>query len=121
MAAEQIDRARWATFFDNLTKSLIGKQAEVEVASLDLGDQIEAEWAPLIGITYDKHDDLIEVALAELDHQVRSPRQVFVDFGVGGIVAIAIDDGDGNRQIVRLKDPFALPAPSVAAAREAAQ
>ena len=121
MAAEQIDRARWAPFFDNVTKSLIGKQAEIEVASLDVGDQIQAEWAPLIGITYDKKDDLIEIALEELDHLIRSPREVFVDHGVGGIVAIAIGDGDGNRQIVRLKDPLSLPAPGVAASHEAAR
>jgi hypothetical protein len=121
MAAEQIERARWAPFFDNVTKSLIGKQAEIEVASLDLGDQIEAEWALLIGITYDNKDDLIEIALEELDHLIRSPRDVFVDFGVGGLVTIAIDDRDGNRQIVRLKDPLALPAPSVTASHEAAR
>lgn len=120
MAAEQIDRARWAPFFDTLTKSLVGKKAEIEVASLDVGDQIEAEWVPLIGITYDESDDLIEIALEELDHLIRGPRGIFVDYGVGGLVAIAIDDGDGNRQIVRLKDSLALPTPSVAAARETA-
>jgi hypothetical protein len=121
MAAEQIERTQWARFFDNLTKTPIGKQAEIEVASLDLGDQIEAEWAPLIGITYDKKDDLIEIQLEALDHLIRSPRGLFVDYGVGGIVAISIDDGDGNRQIVKLKDPLSLPAPDVAASGEAAQ
>jgi hypothetical protein len=114
MDAEQIDRARWAPFFDNLTTGLMGKQAEIEVESLDLGDQIEAEWAPLIGITYDEKDDLIEVALDDLDHMIRSPRAVFIDVGVGGLVAIAIEDGDGNRQIVKLKDPLALPGPATA-------
>jgi hypothetical protein len=121
MAAEQIERIRWGPFFDNVTKSLMGKQAEIEVVSLDLGDQIEAEWAPLIGLTYDKKDDQIEIALKELDHLIRSPRDVFVDFGFGGIVAIAIDDRDGNRQIVRLKDPLALPAPGATASRAGAR
>ena len=120
MTAEQIDRSRWAPFFDNLTKNLIGKQAEIEIASLDVGDQVEAEWVPLIGITYDENDDLIEIALEELDHLIRRPREIFVDYGAGGLVAIAIDDGDGNRQIVKLKDSLALPTPSVAAPREAA-
>ncbi len=120
MAAEKIDRARWADFFDNLTKSLIGKQAEIEVTSLDLGDQIEAEWVPLIGITYDEKDDLIEIALEELDHLIRRPREILVDYGSGGLVAVAIDDWDGNRQIVKLKDPLALPAPNTAASRETA-
>lgn len=113
MAATEIDRSNWAPFLDTVTNSLIGKQAEIEVVSLDLGDQIEAEWTPLIGITYDRKDDLIEIALDELDHLVRSPRQLFVDYAVGGIVAaIEIIDGDGNRQIVKFKDPLALPAPT---------
>ena len=111
--AEQIDRAQWAPFLDAITNSLIGKQAEIEVVSLDLGDQIEAEWAPLIGITYDHKDDLIEVALEELDHMVRSPRELFIDYGIGDVVAaIEIVDADGTRQIVKFKDPLALPAPA---------
>ena len=42
------------------------RRAEIEVASLDLGDQIEAEWLPLLGITYDDKDDVLEIALEEL-------------------------------------------------------
>jgi hypothetical protein len=121
MPAEQIERTRWTAFLDTLTTTLIGKEAEVEVAALDLGDQIEAEWVPLIGITYDEKDDLVEVALEQLDHLIRSPRAIYVDEGVGGIVAIAIDDSDGRRHIVKLKDPLALPPPSVAASSGAAR
>ena len=118
MAATEIDRSRWAPFLDTVTNSLIGKRAEIEVVSLDLGDQIQAEWTPLIGITYDRKNDLIEIALDELDHMVRSPRQLFVDYAVGDIVAaIEIVDGEGNRQIVKFRDPLALPAPSVAESR----
>ena len=106
MAATEIDRSSWGPFLDTVTNSLMGKQAEIEVVSLDLGDQIEAEWTTLIGITYDRKDDLIEIALEELDHMVRSPRQLFVDYG------IEIVDGDGNRHIVKFKDPLALPAPA---------
>ena len=121
MAAEQIERERWTEFFDNLTRILVGKQAEIEVAALDLGDQIAAQWAPLIGITYDEKDNLIEIALDELDHLIRSPRTIFVDEGVGGILAIAVDDCDGQRQIVRLKDALALPSPEVTDSRAGAR
>ena len=121
MAAEQVERTRWSAFLNNLTNILVGKQAEIEVAALDLGDQIEAEWAPLIGITYDEKDDLIEVALEPLDHLIRSPRAIFVDEGVGGIVSLAIDDGDEHRHIVKLKDPLALPAPETTASNAAAR
>ena len=115
MAAEQIDRTRWSAFLDGLTETLVGKQAEIEVAALDLGDQIEVEWAPLIGITYDKKNNVIEIALEQLDHLIRSPRAIFMDEAVGGIVALAIDDSDEHRHIVKLKDPLALAPPSTAA------
>jgi hypothetical protein len=121
MAAEQIERARWGTFLDTLTRTLVGKQAEIEVAALDLGDQIAAEWAPLIGITYDKKGDLIEIALEQLDHLIRSPRSIFVDQDAEGIVAIAIDDGGGRHHIVRLKNPLALPAPATTASQAGAR
>ena len=121
MAAQQIERETWDAFFDNLTRTLVGKQAEIEVASLDLGDQIQAEWAPLIGITYDEKDDLIEIALEQLDHMIRSPRAVFVDEGVGGLASIAIEDSGGHRHIVRLKDPLALPAPAASASAAGAR
>jgi Family of unknown function (DUF5335) len=63
-----------AHVFDRLSKTLQGKQAEIEVASLSLGDQVEAEWLLLHGITYDPNDDLVEVVLERLDHMIRKPR-----------------------------------------------
>ena len=84
MAAEQIEGTRGAPFFDNLTETLVGEQAEIEGASLDLGDQTEAEWAPLIGITYNKKSDLIEIQLEDLAHLIRSPRGIFRDYASAG-------------------------------------
>ena len=120
--AAQIDRAQWAPLLEGITNSLIGKRAEIEVVSLNLGDQIEAEWSPLIGITYDPKDDLIEIALDEVDHMIRSPRELFIDYAVGDVVAaIEIVDADGNRQIVKFRDPLALPAPAPARDSAAAE
>jgi hypothetical protein len=121
MAAVQIDRSRWSAIFDSLTRFLVGNEAEIEVASLDLGDQVETDWTPLIGIAYDEKSNLIEIALDELDHLIRSPREVFVDEGVSGLVAIEIVDSDGNRHIVKLKEPLALPAPKSPASATAGQ
>ena len=111
MTANQVDKSRWKAFFDMLTGTVVGKRAEVEVASLDLGDQIEAEWLPLIGIVYDPKDDLIEVTLDGLDHMIPEPREVYVDFNVGGLISLEVIDQAGVHQIVKLKDPIALPAP----------
>ena len=120
MSVQQVDKSGWTIFFDTFTRTLVGKRAEIEVASLDIGDQIEAEWAPLIGITYDPKDDLIEVALEGLDHLIQRPCHVYVDYDVGGLIGLEIVDADDTRQIVKLKDPLKLPAPDRATASGAA-
>jgi hypothetical protein len=98
-----------------MSKALMGKWAEIEVATLDLGDQITAEWIPLIGITYDSKDDLFDVALSRYDHLIYHPRRVVVDEKDGALASVAIVDAEGATQIVKMKTPLALPAPSAAA------
>lgn len=121
MSVNQVDRNRWKAFFEMLNGNFVGKCAEVEVASLELGDQIEAEWLPLIGIVYDPKDDLIEVTLEGLDHMILEPREVYVDFDVGGLIGLEVVDRAGARQIVKLKDPIALPAPEPASSTAGAR
>jgi hypothetical protein len=112
MSVHRVAKNNWKAFFDTMTGTLAGKRAEVEVASLDLGDQIEAEWSPLVGIVYDPKNDLIEVALESIDHLILGPREIYVDFHVGGLIGLEVIDADDARQIIKLKDPLALPAPA---------
>src|SRR5580765_4427910 len=97
-----IPQEQWRTFFDRMSKALLGKWAEIEVASLDLGDQIVAEWVPLLGITYDSRDDLLDVALDRSNHLIRSPREIIVEESEAGLKGVAVVDKDGTRQIVKL-------------------
>jgi len=104
-----VPQAEWRPFFDRMSKALLGKWAEIEVASLDLGDQIIAEWIPLLGITYDTKDDLLDVALDRSNHLIRHPRDIVVEETPTGLVSVAVVDAEGARQIVRLKEPLMLP------------
>src|SRR5262245_65766922 len=97
-----IPKSEWRSFFDRMSKALLGKWAEIEVAELDLGDQIVAEWIPLLGVTYDSQDDLLDVALDRLDHLIRRPREIIVDESPDGLAGIAIVDAEGARQVVKL-------------------
>lgn len=63
MINRKLDKTEWQPFFNFLSKQLEGMRTEIEVASLAIGDQIEAEWLPLIGIVYDPKDNIAEVAL----------------------------------------------------------
>src|SRR3977135_3472863 len=104
MTTRKLDKKQWRPFFDGVSKLLQGKQAEIEVASLSLGAQVEAEWLPLLGIAYDPKDDLVEIALEGLDHMIPRPREIYVEDGPGVIESLEIIDSDGRRQIVKLRD-----------------
>jgi Family of unknown function (DUF5335) len=112
MAAQKIEQREWQTFFDTTSKGLLGMRAEIEVASLALGDQIEAEWLPLLGIAYDPKDDVLEIALDGLDHLIHKPRELYADSGAGGLLSFEVIDADGVAQIIMLREPLMLPAPS---------
>jgi hypothetical protein len=112
MTIRKLEKSKWRLFFDGISKLLEGKRAEIEVASLALGDQIEAEWLPLLGLAYDPKDDLFEVTLDGVDHMIRKPREIYLDDDVGGLMSIEIVDAEGTRQIVKLRDPLMLPAPA---------
>jgi hypothetical protein len=111
-----VPQSEWRPFFDRMSKGLLGKWAEIEVASLDLGDQIVADWVPMLGITYDSRDDLLDVALDRANHLIRHPREILVEEAPAGLASVAVIDQDGARQVVRLKDPLMLPPAGVSTA-----
>jgi len=111
MAAQKIDKSKWQAFFDRLSRGLVGMRAEIEVASLALGDQIEAEWLPLMGITYDSKNDVLEIALEGLDHLIKHPKEVWADAGIGALLNFEVIDGEGVSQIIQLREPLMLPSP----------
>ncbi len=115
MATRQLDRSEWKAYFDRVSKALGAKLVEIEVASLDIGDQVEGEWIPFMGITYDHKNDVVEVALEGVDHLVRRPQAVYVDEDAAeGLRSLEIVDGDGRKHLLTLKTPLALPAPEPA-------
>src|SRR3954468_23685598 len=103
-----LPRSEWKVFFERMSKALLGKWAEIEVASLHLGDQIVAEWVPMLGITYDSRDDLLDVALDRSNHLIRHPREILVEESTAGLASVAVIDEDGALQVVRLKEPLML-------------
>jgi Family of unknown function (DUF5335) len=111
MTVRKLEKADWHPFFDHLSKLLTGRRAEIEVASLRLGNQVEAEWLPLLGLVYDQKEDVLEVALDGLDHLIRKPREIYIEEGEGLVSSVAAVDADGIHQIIRLKEPLMLPPP----------
>ena len=78
---------------------------------LDLNRTV-AGLLPLLGIVYDPKNDIIEIALENLDHMIRKPREVFVEQSELGLTSLKATDGDGRQHIVQLREPLLLPQPA---------
>lgn len=115
MTIRRLERSEWSGYCIRASRVLLGKQAKVEVASLQIGFQLEVHRVPLLGISYDPKSDIIELLIGELDHLIRGPQEFYVDDELFGTVTLQIVDGEGVRQIVTLCDPLMLPPPSAPA------
>lgn len=114
MPTRKVDKAQWRDFLDAVTQELVGAQAEVEVAGLALGSQIEVKWLGLFGFNYDPRADAIEIALDGVDRIIQTPRELWVDVSAKGLVTLEIVGADEVRQIVRLREPLLLAPPQPA-------
>jgi hypothetical protein len=110
MTVRKLDKKEWQTYFDRISRGLEAEEAEIEVMSLALGDQVEAEWLPLLGITYEPRSDMLEVVLDGLDHMIAKPHEIYVDEQPRGLASIEIVGAEGVRQVVKLRDKLLLPA-----------
>ncbi|MDH3690510.1 MAG: DUF5335 domain-containing protein [Gammaproteobacteria bacterium] len=109
MATRQLSRTEWQSYFDGVARAQQGKQVEIEVAGLSVGHQIEAEWLPLNGLTYEPKEDMLEVSTESIDHLIHHPKQISVEEDIEGLRSVEIIDQDDNHQIIKLRAPLALP------------
>ncbi|HEY7394179.1 MAG TPA: DUF5335 family protein [Gemmatimonadaceae bacterium] len=78
--------------------------ADVEVVSRDLGDQVAADGAHLIGISYDPRARSVEVELETGDMRSISPKEVWaIEDDDGFVRAIEIVRDDDSKEIVRVR------------------
>jgi hypothetical protein len=106
-----IKKSEWKTYGDRVTRGLVGRRTEIEVDSPKLGAQVQAEWVPLFGVAYDPKDDLFEVAMEGIDHLIPRPKELYAEEGAYGLELLAVVDADGDRHLVRFRDPLMLPPP----------
>ncbi|MDE1895967.1 MAG: DUF5335 family protein [Rhodospirillales bacterium] len=110
MSTEQLGKASWALYFDQLSKALKSVRAEVRVSSLKLGSQVEAKGQRLNGITYDKKDDIFVIALTGLEHIIHNPKQAYAESEDGLLRGLEITDADGVKCLVQFRQPVQLNA-----------
>lgn len=114
---KQLPREQWHEYFDAFTKAFLmdpnPEAADIEIVSPELGDQLEAEYVRVIGITYDHKDNVLEVALENVDHLIYHPKEIWVMEEDNGFVSsIEVVRDDDTREIIRLRSVGIQPATS---------
>lgn len=109
MPLNQLSKTQWQAYFDRFSRALGAKQVKIEVTGLGLGHQVEADYIPLTGISYDPKDDVLGIFAEKLEHVVSHPKEMYVDRDVDWVHSIEVVDSDGDRHIITLKDPLKLP------------
>ena len=109
MTTKRLERAQWKSYFNDTAKSLESMQVEIEISGPHIGDQIEAEWVSLNGLSYDDRTNTFDVATNQLNHRIAGVEAINVEQDFTGLKSMELVDGNGNHQILRFKPPLALP------------
>lgn len=109
----QIPPFEWTGFLDAFTRIHLGTSAEratIEVHSLSGGDQIYAQGARLLSVSYDPRGDILDVELQDVDHLIFRPRELWIqEGGVGDRIAtLRIVDDDGAQELIHVHQGPAL-------------
>ena len=111
MKNRAIEKSERKTFFEIVSRLTEGQQVEIEVAGLDVGDQIEENWAQLLGLSFDSKDNTLYVDSPAFEHAIRNPSDIISVQDDQTISAIYIKDGEGHVQSLKFRNPLMLAAP----------
>jgi Family of unknown function (DUF5335) len=116
--SEEIPRSSWYESLELLTKEREGDLVTIEVLSIDLGDEYEAERLPFAYIEYDSHDDAVNVAVGGRDgrypvvlrHTVEHPKSVAVSTpNADEELSVDVTGSDGVQTLITFHHLPALP------------
>src|SRR5690606_14013675 len=107
MAIRPLPRAAWNDYFDAFSKKKddTGRvdYAEIRVFSPEDGAQPETRWLPLLGLTYDPKDDLLDVAVEGLDGLGGGPGAICGDEPLGRAARSELGRPDGARVVSEIR------------------
>ncbi|MGE5612083.1 MAG: DUF5335 family protein [Bacillota bacterium] len=118
MTTFEIPRDQWRPFFNNINQQYRNWQTTIEVMGQDLGDQPEAEGAPLQEINFEDRGSEtgdIEIALGETPdayqtHRIGRPERIRVTDSRPGVERdVQIEAADGLTVLVHIRPSPELP------------
>jgi hypothetical protein len=104
----QLSPTTMADYFTRFTKRYLVNEStdvvDVEVLSPSLGDQVEAQGAHLLGITYEPKGNALELELDAGDVRTFKPKEVWVvEEDNGFLRALEIVREDDTREIIQVR------------------
>jgi Family of unknown function (DUF5335) len=110
-------RETWGKYLDEVTGELLNSEVSIEIVRGPPGRRLEADHLALQALSYDRRDDVFEVAGARgtahlpsvVRHLVDHPERIAVDSPASVVpTRIIVDDRDGVRTVVRITRPAAF-------------
>lgn len=98
----------WKGFCDVVGRTAQGSRIEIEVASLEYGDQIESDWCQFLGISYENKENAIFVYTSEDDQRIDNPLSIVVDEDGVVIRSITVKDAAEELYILQFRRPLQL-------------
>lgn len=111
-AAHELAHENWDEYLDAVNRELLDAHVSVELDESGHRREIETELLAFRALTYDRHDDVIELSVARgepsyrelVRHRVTHPKRVATDSQtLLAPMTIAFDSQDGRRTLIRFE------------------
>jgi hypothetical protein len=104
----KVPHGRLAEYFAAFTRRFLmddsPEAVDVTVLEPELGEQIAAQGARLMGVTYDPKGNTLEIELDAGDHRVYDPQEVWtIEEADGFLSAIEVVHRDGSREVISVR------------------
>lgn len=110
ISTRTLHKNEWQSYFDYVSRHLVGKGVDIQVISQDLGAQREGVAWQLLGLSYDPNDNSLNVTTQNLDHSIKDPTSIEIELDGPLLKAIQISQSDGTKEILQIMEPLALSA-----------
>ena len=103
MQNRKIPKEQWQAFCDELSHRLKHEDLKLEIAGLEVGDQIQEERGPIMGLTYEARRDEMFVLSPSLEHQIVAPVEVLLEEDGDLLRSVTVQDRAGVLHTIRLR------------------
>ena len=93
------ERAQWGTLLDDFARANAGRRTRMEIDDPDIGAQAQEQDYPLRGITFDPHDQRVDIMLG-----LPKAGEAHLSRSIGDVTSLdVVTDNDGNDLALRVR------------------